>query len=360
MDLGGRGAEPDGQGDEGGGVLGCILDAGACEVGLESTVVDATGWAEGRGGGTVKVLRPGGVGVEDLERVVEVLDRDLGTNTRVWVYGRDRPEEDKEGGREVDDVVQVTTVVTPIQSPKPIKPTTTLDHLAAREISNPSTPGMKYKHYSPSVPVFLLYPSDTFDISRTTRTTAGSGEDNQVDSQDVGSRMGLFINKKPVEGDGMGVDGTGTSRGESAREVLGRVVRGVVEARGVGMDGRVRLGVMAFENSPLRAKIEAVSTGHAEWDIEWVSLGHTVDDAARRLFGGMLQLEGRHSEINAGVDAILIEATGDGGLGLAFMERAGKAVGGGGGKAGLGSNTSEAGEVTKRFLVDVESGVAGR
>ena len=357
-----RGAEPDGEGDEGGGVLGCILDAGACEVGLESTVVDATGWAEERGGGEVKVLRPGGVGVEDLERVVQVLDEDLGTRTRVWVYGRDRPEEDeKEGGRE-DLGADVTSEeqAIPIQSPKPIKPTTTLDHLAAREISNPSTPGMKYKHYSPSVPVFLLYPSDTFDISRTTRTTAGSGEDNQVDSQDVGSRMGLFINKKPVEGDGMGVDGTGISGGEDVREVLGRVVRGVVEARGVGSDGRVRLGVMAFENSPLRAKIEGVSTGDAKWDIEWVSLGHTVDDAARRLFGGMLQLEGRHSEINAGVDAILIEATGDGGLGLAFMERAGKAVGGGGGKAGLGSNTSEAGEVTKRFLVDVESGVAGR
>jgi L-threonylcarbamoyladenylate synthase len=349
-DLGVRGAIPDRDDVEEQGVLGCILDAGPCEVGLESTVVDGTAWARERGGGEIKVLRPGGVGVEDLERVVMALDGDLGTKTRVWVYGRDRPEEAKEV-----EVTVGTKAATHIQSPERTR--RTLDARVNGEIANPSTPGMKYKHYSPSVPVFLLYPSDTFVMGRMTTTATGMGQSDHVDSQDVGSRMGLFINKKPVEGDGMGVNRRAEgSKGEDVSEVLRGIVSGVVEARGAGRKGRVRLGVMAFENSSLRAKIQAVSTAETEWDVEWISLGQTVDDAARRLFAGMLQLEGRHSQKNVGVDAILIEATGDGGLGLAFMERAGKAVGGGGGKAGLGSGASEAGQMAKRFLVDVEPG----
>lgn len=137
------------------------------------------------------------------------------------------------------------------------------------------------------------------------------------------------------------------------QRVLGKI------AASVGKDGRARLGVMAFEGSGLRRKIRE-TTG--EWDVEWVSLGETVEDAARNLFGGMLALEGkRHDEREGdkgdGVDAIVIEATNTYGLGLAFMERAGKAVGGGGGGKGLGlglgANTDASGEV-KRFLVDVE------
>ena len=47
----------DGQG------LNMIIDGGACPVGVESTIIDATG-------GTPKLLRPGGVALEDIEAVV--------------------------------------------------------------------------------------------------------------------------------------------------------------------------------------------------------------------------------------------------------------------------------------------------
>ena len=355
-DLGIKGAQPDGQQREAGnvdgdeedqqGVLGCILDAGPCTVGVESTVVDGTDWSESSGGGVIKVLRPGGVGVEQLEKAVHRVDVELGTKTTVWVYGRDAPfptsptsgEESTSGDRPV--------------TPKPIK---TIKEEEQGEISNPSTPGMKYKHYSPSIPVYLLYPSDAFTTTRTTTVDSPS--------PDAGSRTVLFINKAPSgksarSGDHADVE-SGDDEVERAEDVQG-VLQRIVERVAGKDDGKARLGVMAFENSGLRRKIQQTTGGN--WDVEWVSLGKTVEDAARSLFGGMLALEGKRSadDVEAradGVDAIVIEATNTYGLGLAFMERAGKAVGGGGGGKGLGlglgASTDARGEV-KRFLVDVE------
>jgi L-threonylcarbamoyladenylate synthase len=84
-----------------------ILDGGPCDVGLESTVVDGLA-ADGH----LRVLRPGGVTVEDLERVVE------GSGVRVLVHRRDYKDEEQEAA--------------------------------------PTTPGMKYRHYAPRSPVYLL------------------------------------------------------------------------------------------------------------------------------------------------------------------------------------------------------------
>ncbi|KAF8231871.1 translation factor [Tricholoma matsutake] len=94
------------------GKIGIILDGGACGVGLESTVID--GLSED---GNIRVLRPGGVTVEDLERV---LREELGDCIipRVLVHRRDY----------LDETIEKV----------------------------PTTPGMKYRHYSPSVPVTLL------------------------------------------------------------------------------------------------------------------------------------------------------------------------------------------------------------
>lgn len=95
------------------GKLPIILDGGACGVGLESTVVDGLGQD-----GHLRVLRPGGVTVEDLERV---LKEEMGHDSpRVLVHRRDYR----------DEVMEQT----------------------------PTTPGMKYRHYSPAVPVLLLDP----------------------------------------------------------------------------------------------------------------------------------------------------------------------------------------------------------
>ncbi|KAJ2805972.1 hypothetical protein H4S07_003901 [Coemansia furcata] len=96
-----------------GGRIPLIIDGGACAVGVESTVVDAfspTAHVEGRL--SPCVLRPGGVTVEDL--------RSLGGaawGERLRVYRR--------------------------------------DFSSAELESTPTTPGMKYRHYSPTAPVYL-------------------------------------------------------------------------------------------------------------------------------------------------------------------------------------------------------------
>ena len=48
-----------------------ILDGGACEVGIESTIVDCSTR-------TPVVLRPGGISAEDIQKIVELGDDDLG------------------------------------------------------------------------------------------------------------------------------------------------------------------------------------------------------------------------------------------------------------------------------------------
>lgn len=245
-------------GEKGVGILGCILDGGSCDVGLESTVVDGHLWGESSR--ILKVLRPGGISVEAIEAVVKDLDDSLGLQgeerTRILVHGRDEP----------------------LQSVKPV--------------SNPSTPGMKYRHYSPSVPVYLFYPSNAF-----------KNRPAQSAILDASSAIQAIVKSNP------------------------------------------KLGLMLYDSSPLSQMIDA-----AQVSPHRVSLGSGPETAARALFGGMLQLEA------VGVDAIVIEACPDIGLGLAVMERINKAVGGGGQK-GLATDAGVTGE--KRFWVDVTAAAAG-
>ncbi|KAJ2900220.1 hypothetical protein IWW38_000640 [Coemansia aciculifera] len=89
-----------------------VIDGGACAVGVESTVVDAFSDIAYVGGQLSPcVLRPGGVTVEALRELGDVWGR-------LRVYRRD---------------------------------------FASAELeSAPTTPGMKYRHYSPTAPVHLL------------------------------------------------------------------------------------------------------------------------------------------------------------------------------------------------------------
>lgn len=99
------------------GKVALILDGGPCDVGVESTVVDGLT----SGDGSIRVLRPGGVTVEEMQKV---LARDLAEGEmapRVLVHKRDYDDLEME--------------------------------------QHPTTPGMKYLHYSPSVPVLLLMQS---------------------------------------------------------------------------------------------------------------------------------------------------------------------------------------------------------
>lgn len=100
--------------------VGAILDGGACEVGLESTVVDWVPPCEGEEGeGVVRVLRAGGVGPEELEECLA----EAGYAGGVQVWGR--------------------------------------DFKSAELADKPTTPGMKYKHYAPTNAKVLLVQATT-------------------------------------------------------------------------------------------------------------------------------------------------------------------------------------------------------
>lgn len=92
-------------------VLSYILDGGKCDIGLESTVVDATTVPN-----EVRILRPGGISVE---QVAQVLDHAGLSDVAIRVYGKN------------------------LQG-------------SSHENLKPATPGMKYRHYSPEARVILV------------------------------------------------------------------------------------------------------------------------------------------------------------------------------------------------------------
>ena len=202
-----------------------ILDGGACGVGLESTVVDGL-----QPDGNLRVLRPGGVTVEDLERVLgEHLDKSL-PRPKVLVHRRDYRDEAMEQA--------------------------------------PTTPGMKYRHYSPAVPVMLMHTTSAPPV-HTTRVSVSSL---------VESMKKRFKNTIPA-----------------------------------------KIGLLTPSDSPLLQKLSALS------GIEWhtYELGPLADPAvtAQRLFDGLLTLE------QEGVDMMLIEEIKEEREGLAVMNRVKKAAG---------------------------------
>lgn len=205
------------------GKLGLILDGGPCSVGLESTVVDGL-----HCDGNLKVLRPGGVTVEDIERV---LRQDLPENShvpKVLVYKRDYADE-------------------------------------KMEIA-PTTPGMKYRHYSPSVPVTLLL-----------------------------TRPSLLDVQPAVSF-------------HSYVQSLKRYIK----------DSGLKIGVLAATDSKIWDKVTAIE------DVAWFRyhLGPLAEPnvIAHNLFDGLLSSE------REGVDILLIEEIEENREGLAVMNRVRKAA----------------------------------
>lgn len=94
------------------GKVGLILDGGPCDVGLESTVLDGL-----HDDGNIRILRPGGITVEQIEQTLKRAHSGHPI-PRVLVHRRDF-----------------------------------CDHTIEQA---PTTPGMKYRHYAPAVPVTLL------------------------------------------------------------------------------------------------------------------------------------------------------------------------------------------------------------
>jgi L-threonylcarbamoyladenylate synthase len=203
------------------GKIGIILDGGACGVGLESTVVD--GLSED---GNIRVLRPGGVTVEDLERVLREELSDCKCIPRVLVHRRDY----------LDEAIEQV----------------------------PTTPGMKYRHYSPSVPVTLLLTK---------------------------SRPPPGVSSTPIPSFLASLKNIGTSK----------------------------IGVLAPADSTLWNHLTAIDG--LQWCRYPLGLISEPSVTAYRLFDGLLTLE------QEGVDSILIQEIGEDKEGLAIMNRVRKAAG---------------------------------
>lgn len=200
-----------------------ILDGGPCGVGLESTVIDGL-----QEDGSVRILRPGGVTVEDIEQALREGMPDSLPIPRVLVYRRDYH----------DQAIEQT----------------------------PTTPGMKYRHYSPSVPVVLL----------------------NVDQ----------------------VAPQGTSD-TSIEHFVGSLRRFA--------DGQVlKAGLLTPEDSPIWSY--SLTDGDTQW--HRYSLGHADQPsvAAHRLFDGLLTLE------QSGVQVIVVQSFQEVREGLAIMNRVQKAA----------------------------------
>jgi len=136
-----------------------ILDGGACQVGVESTVVDGLN-ADGR----LRVLRLGGLSVEDIEACLRDagLDQCDGKPTLAGVYNEDYRDKELE--------------------------------------AKPTTPGMKYKHYAPHAKVVILNPVSTpSSSSDDSKPLEGVDElvslmcGNGPDGSDKSWRIGLML-----------------------------------------------------------------------------------------------------------------------------------------------------------------------
>jgi L-threonylcarbamoyladenylate synthase len=204
------------------GKVSLILDGGPCAVGLESTVVDGL-----HQDGHIRVLRPGGITVEDIERVLRLDMHDVANIPKVLVHNRDY----------ADDKLEAV----------------------------PTTPGMKYRHYSPSVPVTLLLTQPSL-----------SGSDPATSLSDY--------------------------------------IRSIRMSSGYG---NLIIGVLAATDSKLWKAMDSIQ------DVSWLRypLGPLAEPnvIARNLFDGLLSLE------NGGVQLIFIEEIDEAREGLAVMNRVRKA-----------------------------------
>ncbi|KAH7105536.1 translation factor [Auriculariales sp. MPI-PUGE-AT-0066] len=194
-----------------------VLDGGACDVGVESTVLDGL-----QSDGVLRILRPGGVSVECIQEA-------LGPGgPRVLVHRRDFVDK-------------------------------TIEHA-------PTTPGMKYTHYSPSVPVVLL---------QTDNNVAHLQQESEPETMHV-----ILSSLLPLA------------------------------------STRSTVGIMSLSDSNLRSSLPTV--------VNWVQfdIGPRAEPSimARRLFDGLLTLEAK------GVELIFVETISEDHEGLAIMNRLSKAA----------------------------------
>jgi L-threonylcarbamoyladenylate synthase len=110
-----------------------VIDGGGAGVGLESTVVDCTGADQD----AVLILRPGGVSRADLLRVVKRVELDPALARRA-----------------------AASLAPDAAASAPARAPADEDSAAAAAALRPRAPGMKYVHYAPKAPVFLVRGDD--------------------------------------------------------------------------------------------------------------------------------------------------------------------------------------------------------
>lgn len=249
-------------------VLRYIVDGGNCDVGVESTVVDAVTTP-----GEVHVLRPGGVSVESIASVLQANHLLRGT---------------PEAG---SDAVQLRVYGK------------TLERSAAAEQA-PTTPGMKYRHYSPEARVVLV------------RFQPHAASLAEVLSSQLASITEEAANAH---------DATGARR----------------------RAGHGRIGVMCAVDSPLFACVARLTSEPLQqWAASSERVSPVVDcgphqlcvyslgvqsapaTAAQRLFDGLrtLDTDVPWAGEPSACDLILVEEIPDTGIGLAVMNRLQKAA----------------------------------
>ncbi|TKY87736.1 hypothetical protein EX895_003317 [Sporisorium graminicola] len=274
-----------------------ILDGGACQVGVESTVVDGI-TAEDE----LRVLRPGGVTVE---QIASVLDKaGLSDKVKLRVYGKDMER-------------------------------------SAEQESNPTTPGMKYRHYSPTARVVMLLSAKLFAAA----LRSSNGSATHSDQPSSSSSSAKVVESLVKNGS------TVSTQPQTFAKVVRDQIANHLPHDCQQADSMLHIGLMISSDSDLSRLITSSSTSTAATadkasphphllppftvtgldnvQVHPFDLGPSdqAEVYAQRMFDGLRTLD--EGPLRCGVDKcqlIFVEALDDAGVGLAVMNRLKKAA----------------------------------
>lgn len=266
-----------------------ILDGGSCENGVESTVVD--GVTES---GQLRILRPGAVSPEDIQRCLHEAGQ---TDIELRVYGKD------------------------------------LARQQAFEAA-PTTPGMKYRHYSPTSPVVLLVPERTDGEVSSWRNVMGDQVTElraaRGGAEPITIGVMLLVDSPLAQHVFQEINDDQIHQWlDSERKRTNCISSPSPSQRLTHEEEKAE---MKAALGPRFSFKDSDDDDQGATSIQPFSLGtlSTPALAARRLFAGLRILdEGSESTASHrnGVDLILIESVADTGIGLAVMNRVVKAAG---------------------------------
>ncbi|EPQ29837.1 uncharacterized protein PFL1_02510 [Pseudozyma flocculosa PF-1] len=288
-----------------------ILDGGPSDVGLESTVVDGISTP-----GELRVLRPGGITVEQISDVL----RQAGL-LRIG-----------EGGGEDPQAVRLRVYGKDLAR-------------SAEQESNPTTPGMKYRHYSPTARVVMLLPSRLLAAA-----FEGEGDKGETSNRSAAARQVVDSLEAP----------TSARQARTFPEIVEAQIAktGLARSDRGGVDGTrqepVRIGIMMSNDSDLARWVHRASSRASQpeapssdaqpavhphllppltfstlagVEVQPFDLGPTErgEVYAQRMFDGLRTLDEGPLVRGPRCDLIFVEALHDDGVGLAVMNRLKKA-----------------------------------